>query len=125
MHRIAQLTAEAHGASAAVKFDRSYPPTVNHARETEFAASVMDDVVGPQNVVRGIEPTLGSEDFAFMLRAKPGCYVFIGNGDGSHRAAGHGLGPCMLHNASFDFNDELIPIGATYWIRLVEKFLAR
>jgi amidohydrolase len=124
MRRIAQLTAEAHGAAAAVKFERTYPPTVNHARETEFAASVMDDIVGSANVMRGIEPTMGSEDFSFMLRARPGCYVFIGNGDGAHRAAGHGLGPCMLHNSSFDFNDELIPIGATYWVRLVEKFLA-
>ncbi len=124
MRRIARLTAEAHGAEASVKFDRSYPATVNHTHETEFAASVMDDIVGTRNVVRGIEPTMGSEDFAFMLRAKPGCYVFIGNGDGSHRAAGHGRGPCMLHNASFDFNDELIPLGATYWVRLVEKFLA-
>jgi hippurate hydrolase len=60
-----------------------------------------------------------------MLQARPGAYVFVGNGDGSHRLAGHGEGPCMLHNASFDFNDELIPIGATYWVRLVEKFLAR
>jgi hippurate hydrolase len=108
-----------------VNFERYYPATVNHARETEFAASVIDDIVGSGNVVRGIEPTMGSEDFAFMLRARPGCYVFIGNGDGSHRAAGHGLGPCMLHNASFDFNDELIPLGATYWVRLVEKFLGR
>jgi len=125
MRRIAQLTAEAHGAEASVKFDRYYPATVNNERETEFAATVMDDVVGRENVVRGIEPTMGSEDFAFMLRARPGAYVFIGNGDGSHRAAGHGLGPCTLHNASFDFNDELIPLGATYWVRLVEKFLAR
>jgi hippurate hydrolase len=124
MRRIAQLTAEAHGAEAHVTFGRYYPPTVNHARETDFAATVMDDIVGRENVMRGIEPTLGSEDFSFMLRVKPGCYVFIGNGDGSHRAAGHGLGPCMLHNASFDFNDELIPLGATYWVRLVEKFLA-
>jgi len=124
MRRISELTAEAHGATAAVKFDRYYPPTINHARETDFAASVMDDIVGPQNVVRELEPTMGSEDFAFMLRAKPGCYVFIGNGDGAHRSSGHGLGPCDLHNPSFDFNDELIPIGATYWVRLVQRFLA-
>jgi hippurate hydrolase len=60
-----------------------------------------------------------------MLQARPGCYVFIGNGDGAHRAGGHGLGPCALHNPSFDFNDELIPLGATYWIRLVERYLGR
>jgi hippurate hydrolase len=125
MRRIAQLTAEAHGAEASVKFDRYYPATVNHVHETEFAATVMDDIVGRKNVVREIEPTMGSEDFAFMLRVRPGAYVFIGNGDGSHRAAGYGPGPCMLHSSSFDFNDELIPLGATYWVRLVEKFLAR
>jgi len=125
MRRIAQLTAEAHGAGAGVKFDRYYPPTVNHAAESAFAADVAAEIVGEHNVVRAVEPTMGSEDFSFMLRARPGCYLWIGNGDGTHRAAGHGLGPCMLHNPSFDFNDELIPLGATYWIRLVEKFLAR
>jgi hippurate hydrolase len=108
-----------------VQFQWNYPPTVNHRAEAEFAASVMDDIVGPDNVVRDLEPTMGSEDFAFMLRARPGAYVFIGNGDGSHRAAGHGPGPCMLHNPSFDFNDELIPLGATFWVRLAERFLAR
>jgi hippurate hydrolase len=125
MKRIVAMTAAAHGTEADVDFRWVYPPTVNHAAETEFAASVMDDIVGSANVVRNIEPTMGAEDFAFMLKARPGTYVFIGNGDGSHRSAGHGLGPCMLHNPSYDFNDELIPLGATYWIRLVEKFLAR
>ena len=67
---------------------------------------------------------MGSEDFAYMLLARPGCYVGIGNGDGGHREAGHGAGPCTLHNPSYDFNDELIPIGATYWVRLAERYLA-
>ena len=125
MGRIAQLTAEAHGASAALAFERYYPPTINDAAQTAFAADVAAEIVGEDNVVRAVEPTMGSEDFSFMLRARPGAYLWIGNGDGSHRAAGHGLGPCMLHNPSFDFNDELLPLGATYWIRLVEKFLAR
>ena len=125
MKRIVAMTAAAHGADADVEFRWVYPPTVNHAAEAEFAATVMDDIVGAANVVRGIEPTMGAEDFAFMLKARPGAYVFIGNGDGTHRSAGHGLGPCMLHNPSYDFNDELIPLGATYWVRLVEKFLGR
>ncbi|MFN7573111.1 MAG: M20 aminoacylase family protein [Betaproteobacteria bacterium] len=125
MRRIAALTAEAHGATATVNFDRYYPPTVNHAAESAFAADVAAELVGEANVVRAVEPTMGSEDFSFMLRARPGCYLWIGNGDGSHRAAGHGLGPCQLHNPSFDFNDDLLPLGATYWVRLVEKFLAR
>ena len=67
---------------------------------------------------------MGAEDFAYMLQAKPGAYCFIGNGDGGHREMGHGGGPCMLHNPSYDFNDELIPLGATYWVRLVEAWLA-
>ena len=119
------MTAAAYGAESHVEFHWNYPPTVNHAAEADFAASVMDDVVGRANVVRGLEPTMGSEDFAFMLKVRPGAYVFIGNGDGTHRATGHGLGPCMLHNPSYDFNDELIPLGATFWIRLVEKYLGR
>jgi amidohydrolase len=125
MKRIVAMTAAAHGAEADMEFHWNYPPTVNHAAEAEFAATVMDDVVGPSSVVRNIEPTMGAEDFAFMLKARPGAYVFIGNGDGAHRSSGHGLGPCTLHNPSYDFNDELIPLGATYWVRLVEKFLAR
>ena len=125
MDRVVAGTAEALGTSAALRFERNYPPTVNHAAETEFAAGVMRQVVGDANVATSIEPTMGSEDFAFMLEAKPGCYVFIGNGDGEHREMGHGMGPCMLHNPSYDFNDALIPIGATYWVRLAETFLAR
>jgi hippurate hydrolase len=125
MKRIVEMTCAAHGAEGKFTFKWNYPPTVNDAVEAEFAATVMDDIVGNDNVVRNIEPTMGAEDFAFMLKAKAGAYVFIGNGDGTHRAAGHGLGPCMLHNPSYDFNDELIPLGATYWVRLAQKFLAR
>ncbi len=123
IRKISESTAQAHGASAVVQFQRTYPATVNHPREAEFAARVADDIVGADQVVRGAEPTMGAEDFAFMLRARPGAYLFIGNGDGSHRHAGHGAGPCTLHNASYDFNDELIPIGATFWVRLAEQFL--
>ena len=83
----------------------------------------MKDLVGEANVDAACEPTMGAEDFAFMLQVKAGCYVFIGNGDGSHRDSGHGMGPCMLHNPSYDFNDELIPLGGSYWARLVQKFL--
>ena len=80
-------------------------------------------MVGADNVLE-FEPTLGSEDFSYFLQAKPGCYFLIGNGDGSHRQGGHGLGPCMLHNPSYDFNDDLIPLGATAWVRLAEQWLA-
>ena len=74
--------------------------------------------------VHDFEPTMGAEDFSFFLQEKPGCYFLIGNGDGEHREGGHGLGPCMLHNPSYDFNDDLIPLGATAWVRLAERWLA-
>ena len=83
----------------------------------------MREIVGPAAVEANVEPTMGAEDFAFMLQHKPGCYVFLGNGEGGHRDQGHGLGPCNLHNPSYDFNDALLPIGATYWVRLAESWL--
>ncbi|MEY4139578.1 MAG: hypothetical protein RLZZ371_1760 [Pseudomonadota bacterium] len=103
-------------------FKRNYPPTINSAAEANFARQVMADMVGADQVLAQ-EPTMGAEDFSFMLQAKPGCYVFIGNGDGDHRTPGHGGGPCMLHNPSYDFNDDLLPLGASYWVRLAEAWL--
>jgi hippurate hydrolase len=123
MRTVAEHTAMAFGAQIDFRFNRNYPPLINHARETELAIDIMRSVVGPDKVDTDTEPTMGAEDFAYMLQEKPGCYVFIGNGDGGHRQAGHGLGPCNLHNPSYDFNDELLPIGATYWVRLAEAFL--
>jgi len=123
MHDIAQHTAAAFDAQLEFKFHRSYPALINHAKETAFAVDVMRAIVGTDQVDAQMEPCLASEDFAFMLLEKPGCYVHIGNGGGDHRDAGHGLGPCNLHNPSFDFNDDLLPIGATYWIRLAETYL--
>ena len=125
LRKIAESTAEAYDCTADVSFIRNYPPTVNSSAETQFAAEVMKEIVGAEAVDTCIEPTMGAEDFSFMLLEKPGCYAFLGNGDGSHREAGHGVGPCMLHNASYDFNDELLPVGSTYWVRLATKFLAR
>ena len=124
MREIAEHTAAAFGATIEFRFHRNYPPLINHDLETLFAVGVMEDVVGKERVDAQFEPTMGSEDFAFMLLEKPGCYVFIGNGDGEHRMQGHGLGPCNLHNPSYDFNDDLLPIGATYWVRLAERFLS-
>jgi amidohydrolase len=125
MQAIAQHTAAAFDAQVDFEFKRNYPPLINHAKETAFAVEIMQSVVGAQNVDTKIEPTMGAEDFAFMLQEKPGCYVFIGNGDGAHRDGGHGLGPCNLHNSSYDFNDGLLPIGATYWVRLAEAYLRK
>ena len=123
MREVATHTAAAFGGDVEFKFKRNYPPLINHATETAFAVGVMQDVVGAAGVNANVEPTMGSEDFAFMLQHKPGCYVFIGNGGGEHREMGHGLGPCNLHNPSYDFNDDLLPIGATYWVRLAEAAL--
>ena len=80
-------------------------------------------IVGAEHVDAAVEPTLGSDDLAFMLQHKPGCSVFSGHGDGGHRDLGHGLGPCNLHNPSYDFNDDLLPIGATYWTELAQAAL--
>ncbi|GAB1391418.1 MAG: amidohydrolase [Rubrivivax sp.] len=123
MKVIAEQTCAAFEARCAFEFVRNYPPTINHAAETEFARRALAEVVGAENVL-AYEPTMGSEDFSYFLQEKPGCYFVIGNGDGAHRALGHGEGPCMLHNPNYDFNDELIPIGATAWVRLAEQWLA-
>jgi hippurate hydrolase len=125
MRAIAQHTAAAFGAEVEFTFERLYPAVVNHPAETALAARAMQSVVGEEQVELNVEPSMAAEDFGFMLQQKPGCYVFIGNGEGAHRDAGHGLGPCNLHNPSYDFNDALLPIGATYWVRLVEQFLQR
>ncbi len=123
MRQIAEHTCAAYGVSCEFEFERNYPPTINSAHEAEFARQVMGGIVGEAQVLRQ-EPTMGAEDFAYMLQAKPGAYCFIGNGDGVHREMGHGGGPCTLHNPSYDFNDELIPLGATYWVKLAEAWLA-
>ncbi len=122
MRDIATHTCAAFGATCTFEFERNYPPTINHPAESEFAREVMADIVGADNVVAQ-EPTMGAEDFSYMLQAKPGAYCFIGNGDGVHREMGHGEGPCTLHNPNYDFNDRLIPVGATYWVKLVEASL--
>ena len=121
MREVAEGISAAHGARCEFVFNRGYPVTVNHAAETEFVRGVLGSVVGAENV-RPFEPTMASEDFSYFLRAKPGCYFMIGNGDGAHRAHGHGEGPCTLHNPSYDFNDELIPLGATAWVRMAEAW---
>jgi amidohydrolase len=117
IRRVAAGIASALGTSAEVRYERRYPPTVNSEKETEIAAAIAADVVGDAHVNRSLLPTMGSEDFAFMLQAKPGCYVFIGNGTGE-KAVG-------LHNPHYDFNDEILPIGASYWARLVERTLVK
>jgi amidohydrolase len=117
IRRICAGIAAAHGAQITVRYERHYPPTINTPTEAAFAAEVMRDIVGAENVHTDLPPTMGAEDFAFMLQAKPGAYVWIGNGPGE--------GGCMLHNPGYDFNDAILPLGATYWVRLAETFLRR
>jgi hippurate hydrolase len=124
MQQVAEHVCAAHDAKCTFEFKRNYPPTINSQAEADFCAKVMADIVGADNVMVQ-EPTMGAEDFSYMLQAKPGAYCFISNGDGDHRAMGHGGGPCTLHNPSYDFNDDLIPLGATYWVRLTEAWLAQ
>ncbi len=127
MKEIADGLCAAFGATCDFHFHRNYPPTINTPYEAEFCRGVMADIVGPDNA-EPQEPTMGAEDFSFMLQEKPGAYCFIANGDGAHRGAyeggGHDAGPCTLHNPHYDFNDDLIPLGATYWVRLAEQWLA-
>jgi hippurate hydrolase len=117
LKHIAEGVAATHGCTVALRYERRYPATINSAAETGIAADALAEVVGGANVLRDLQPTMGSEDFAFMLQAKPGCYVWIGNGPGE--------GGCTLHNPAYDFNDEILPIGASYWARLVERSLAK
>jgi hippurate hydrolase len=113
IHRIAEGVAAASGAKVRVRYERRYPATVNSPAETEIAAGAAAEVAGEPNVLRDYTPSMGAEDFAFMLQAKPGCYVLIGNGESA-----------SLHNSRYDFNDEALPLGASYWARLVERVLA-
>ncbi|MET0284001.1 MAG: M20 aminoacylase family protein [Polyangiales bacterium] len=124
MRTIAESTCAAFETSCEFEFERNYPPTINHEAETELAREVFRDVLGADNVI-DFEPTMGAEDFSYFLQAKPGSYFMIGNGEGQHRDSGHGMGPCMLHNPSYDFNDALIPIGGSLWVALAERWLSR
>ncbi|MBC8641637.1 amidohydrolase [Caballeronia sp. EK] len=123
MKHIVEMTAAAFECTVELIFNRRYPPTINDPKQARFAASVMEEVVGKSNVRYPVEPAMTGEDFSFMLLEKPGCYSFLGNGDGAHREHGHGEGPCMLHNTSYDFNDELLSVGSTYWVTLAQRFL--
>lgn len=124
MRAICPSIAAAFDCEAIVDFTRTYPPTVNDEAATQFAADIIADTFGEDYLDRHVDPTMGAEDFSYMLKARPGCYAFIGNGEGEHRGQHGGMGPCSLHNPSYDFNDALLPIGSTYFVKLVEGFLS-
>lgn len=115
MKRIADGVCAAYGATAELRYQKLYPATVNSVEETEQAAAAAAALVGADAIQRNPVPSMGAEDFAFMLREKPGSYVWVGNGAGA--------GGCMLHNPGYDFNDDIIPIGVSYWAELVEQVL--
>ena len=115
LREIATKTAEAFGATAEVTYARGYPATINSAREARFAADVAKQLFGAENVITEHEPTMGGEDFAYFLQERPGAYAFLGQGGAS--------GGCLLHNPNYDFNDEVIPLGAGYLAALVEESL--
>ncbi len=109
MRRVIELTAQAFGATASFHYERGYPVTINHPTQTEFVTNVARQVVGADKVDTSIDPLMGAEDFAFMLQARPGCYVFMGNGDTP-----------FCHHPAFDFDDSAIPAGVGYWVKLIE-----
>jgi len=117
IRRISAGIATMFGITVEVNFTRGYPATINHADESDYAAKIAADVVGPENVSQDPNPKMGAEDFSYMLNERPGCYIWIGNGPGE--------GGCYLHNAHYDFNDDATPYGASYWARLVETRLAK
>jgi hippurate hydrolase len=112
LHELVPAIAAAFGATATLQYERVYPATINHAAQAEFAATVAEALVGRDNVVRDLDPSMGSEDFAFMLQEKPGAYVRLGQGGGESG--------CFLHNSKYDFNDAVIPLGAGYLAALAE-----
>ncbi len=112
LHVVVESTAAAYGATAKLTYRRGYPVLVNHEQQAEFAASVAGEIAGPDKVDHALPPMMGAEDFAFMLNARPGAFIWIGNGD----SAG-------LHHPAYNFNDDAIPFGTSYWVKLVETAL--
>ena len=103
---------ESYGGEVTIEYDRGYPVLVNTSAETEFARDVAQELVGAERVIAPFPPVTGSEDFAYFLQRKPGCFLRLGNGEGA-----------MVHNAHYDFNDEILTLGAAFWTRLVERYL--
>ncbi len=116
MERIVSGICAAHGAQYEFSYRRNFVPTVNTAAEAEIAARVAGSLVGAKNVVGDSRPVMASEDFGYMLQARPGAYLLLGNGE-------EGIGGCSLHNPDYDFNDEILTIGADFWVALVESQL--
>jgi hippurate hydrolase len=117
MERVCGGLGTAFGVQIHLEYKRGYPPTVNTAAEAQHCAQVAALLVGEEHVRTDLNPSMGAEDFAYFLRERPGCYVWIGNGLGE--------GGCMLHNAHYDFNDGILGLGASYWVNLTQQLLAK
>ncbi len=111
--------ANAHGAEIKIQFDlvNKYPPTINSKKESVFAANVAKDLVGEEKVITDIDPSMGGEDFSYLLEQKPGTYLYLGQGDDTHKA--------HLHTTKYDFNDNLLPVGVNFWVALVKKYFSK
>ena len=118
MQLVLEQMSAAYGAQAEFSFKRNYPPLINDSKATLYVKEQLMKVEGVGTIHENLNPTMGAEDFAFMLNVVPGSYVWIGNGDGAHRLGGHGIGPCTLHNPSYDFNDNLLSIGVKAWLSI-------
>ena len=116
LRRVCAGIAAAHGVDIEVEYEVGYPPTLNDAGAAELCARAAASVLGADAVSRDLKPSMGAEDFAYLARAVPGCYVWLGNGPGA--------GGCMLHSPHYDFNDDIIPLGIGYWLQLVRDVLA-
>ena len=115
LHELVGSIAAAFGARATLTYDRVYPPTINHDADAEFVAGVAESLIGRENVSRNLEPSMGAEDFSFMLNARPGAFARLGQG-----GAAEG---CFLHSSRYDFNDSVIPLGAGFLAAIAERAL--
>jgi amidohydrolase len=113
VREVVEGTAKLYGARADLTYTTGYPVLVNDESRTAFAAEVADEIAGKDKVARDTPPLMGAEDFAYMLEERPGAFIYVGNGDSA-----------MLHHPAYDFNDEAIPLGTSYWVRLAERVLA-
>jgi hippurate hydrolase len=113
VREVVEGTAKLYGARADLTYTTGYPVLVNDESRTAFAAEVADEIAGKDKVARDTPPLMGAEDFAYMLEERPGAFIYVGNGDSA-----------MLHHPAYDFNDEAIPLGTSYWVRLAERALA-
>ena len=117
INETAESIAAANGGKVEVVYIRKYPPTINSKKESIFASNVAKELVGEKNVQMDVEPSMGGEDFSYLLNEKPGSYLYIGQRDADHKD--------YLHTTKYDFNDDLLPTGVNFWVNLVKSFFQK